>query len=148
MTKQEEFMRAINNNDLSTVMTYFNNEEIDIKDSFILIMFRIACQIGHTEIIRFLLKDGRIDPAHGDNHHLQLSVLYDQYDIVELLLLDDRIDPSAQNNNAIYNAGHRNDKMRKILWKDQRIKDSLLIYNTDLYNEFTKRDIQNNLNEF
>ena|SRR3990170_7578313 len=45
----------------------------------------VACEYGHTSIVRLLLADLSVDPACIDGHH----------NIVRLLLSSQRVDPSS-----------------------------------------------------
>ena len=46
--------------------------------------------LGHTDVVRLLLADGRADPTVNNNHPIRLSSENGHADIVELLLADGR----------------------------------------------------------
>jgi ankyrin repeat protein len=61
----------------------------------------MSSENGHTEIVRLLLNDPRVDPKANDNHAIRISSKNGHTEVVRLLLNDPRVDPSANNNTAI-----------------------------------------------
>jgi len=54
---------------------------------------------GHTETVKLLLADKRVDPR--DNLAIQVASIEGNTETVKLLLADDRVDPTANDNLAI-----------------------------------------------
>ena len=68
------------------------------------LVFNDACRRGHFEIVKMLLEDGRIDPTEPWNHPLRAACLNGQIEIVRLLMADNRVDPSNNSNLARWEA--------------------------------------------
>src|SRR4051794_37732016 len=75
----------------------------------------MASYNGHTDIVKLLLKDNRVNPSADKNHGKIESNLSDNttaiqeatrnkhIDVVKLLLQDNRVDPSDDNNKGKLN---------------------------------------------
>ena len=50
-----------------------------------------ACENGHVEVIKVLLRDQRIDPTDDSNRALVCASLFGRYKVIELLLEDPRV---------------------------------------------------------
>jgi len=68
------------------------------------LVFYDACGRGRFEIVKMLLEDGRIDPSEPWNHPLRTACLNGQIEIVRLLMADNRVDPSNNSNLARWEA--------------------------------------------
>ena len=80
-----------------------------------------ASQLGHTEVVKFLLADDRVDPSIEYNKAIILASRYGHPEVVKLLLTDERVDPSAQNNDAIMWASKEGKlEVVKLLLADKR----------------------------
>jgi ankyrin repeat protein len=102
------------------------NKGIDLKPNDNYAM-GLASENGHTEVIKLLLQDGRIDPSGNDNYYIRMASQNGHTDIVKLLLQDKRVDPSDYNNSAIRGAsinGHTD--IVKLLLQDERVDPSLI----------------------
>ena len=102
------------------------NKGIDLKPNDNYAM-GLASENGHTEVIKLLLQDGRIDPSGNDNYYIRMASQNGHTDIVKLLLQDKRVDPSDYNNSAIRGAsinGHTD--IVKLLLQDKRVDPSLI----------------------
>ncbi len=80
---------------------------------------------GHTEIVKILLEDPRVDPSDRNNLAIRLASENGHIEIVKLLLKDPRVDPSDYNNYAIIYAstkGHA--EIVKLLLADPRVDPS------------------------
>ena len=80
---------------------------------------------GHTEVVKLLLQDKRVDPSVGNNSVIRLASQNGHTDVVKLLLQDGRVDPSNNDNCAIIWAsenGHIN--VVKLLSQDERVDPS------------------------
>jgi len=102
-----------------------------------------ACQNGYLNIVKYLLKDKRVDPTDLDSVSLRAATFYRHYDIVKLLLDDGRADPAAMDNepflDAIRSAIIYNDySLAKLLLKDGRVnpKDIKMIEKMLHYKNF------------
>lgn len=60
-----------------------------------------ACQNGHVNVIRELLKDDRVDPSANQNAALILACRNGRRDAVEELLKDQRVNPQDQEHRAL-----------------------------------------------
>lgn len=58
-------------------------------------IFRIACKDGETEMVKFLLKDNRVNPEN-DNKAIHLASMNGHIEVVRLLLADKRINPKCE----------------------------------------------------
>ena len=97
---------------------------------------RYASENGHSEVVRELLKDSRVDPSADNNYAIQRASKNGHLEVVRELLKDSRVDPSAYDNCAIKVArekGYR-DIVRELL-KDSRV-DSL---DKSQHNNFQKK---------
>ena len=62
---------------------------------------RLASQYGHTEVVKLLLSDPRVNPADDNNFFICFASKNGHLNVVKLLLSDPRVDPSDNNNQAI-----------------------------------------------
>ena len=86
--------------------------------------FNIACDYGNIEIVKYLLKDERVDPS--DLTGFMWALESHHYNVVKFLLKDKRIDPTIDENEAIrYASNTQNYEAVKILLNDDRVKNSL-----------------------
>ncbi len=53
---------------------------------------RWASKNGHTEVVKLLLADDRVDPSSRDNSAIKLASSNSHSEVVKLLLADGRID--------------------------------------------------------
>jgi len=57
---------------------------------------RIACESGHIEVVRLLLRDGRIDVRAHNDEAFRKACYGGHFEIVELLLNLPGVDPSSE----------------------------------------------------
>ena len=50
---------------------------------------------GHSEVVRELLKDSRVDPSAYDNSAIRGASMNGRLEVVRELLKDNRVDPSV-----------------------------------------------------
>jgi ankyrin repeat protein len=67
---------------------------------------RLASQRGHSEVVKLLLEDKRVDPSACNNEAIRWASKNGHLEVVKLLLQDGRVDPSDQNNSDQYSAIH------------------------------------------
>src|SRR5690606_17579741 len=80
-----------------------------------------ASRNGHTEVVRLLLRDSRIDNSDKLYYAIKCASEIGYTDIVRLLLQDGRVDPSVNNNELIvYANGRNNSDIVKLLLQDSR----------------------------
>jgi ankyrin repeat protein len=87
-----------------------------------------ASENGHTNVVKLLLVDPRIDPAtRGYDYPITIASRRGHVSIVELLLADPRVDPAPDsNNNPIRDASGRGlVSVVKLLLADPRVDPSL-----------------------
>jgi len=75
-----------------------NGQDPTTNDNWALIR---SCEDGYYDIVKFLLRDKRINPSYINNLSIRKASINGDIDIVRLLLSDNRVDPSAVNNDAI-----------------------------------------------
>jgi hypothetical protein len=81
-----------------------------------------ACQNGHTEFVKLLLTDKRIDSSEAEQSPLRQACDKGHIEIVRLLLADQRVNPSAHYQFAIRNACARGHcAIVKLLLADKRV---------------------------
>ena len=87
-------------------------------------LFTDSAKNGHTDVVKILLADPRVNPAAQNNDAIRLASQYGHTDIVKILLSDPRVNPNADNNYAIGLAsenGHTD--VVKILLSDPRVNE-------------------------
>jgi hypothetical protein len=90
---------------------------------------RVACENGHTDIVRMLLETRKVDlstvdPSAKDNYAIRKACENGHTEIVKMLLLEG-VDPSAQNNYALRLAcenGHT--KIVRMLLNSEKVDPS------------------------
>ena len=119
MTKQEQFFNAMKNNDIKNFKLLFHNKNVNL---FLKhnpeMLIAIYCRDGNFNIVKFLLKDKRVDPSKDYNGSISLAYRYKYYDIVELL------------------------------WKDKRVKNTLQKDKLKLYNELILKESKIKISNF
>ncbi|MBA2652127.1 MAG: ankyrin repeat domain-containing protein [Tatlockia sp.] len=131
-----DFIEAVTKNNIETVGCFLDDSDIDPADKHNLAL-RIACEKGHLEMVRLLLKDPRVYPMQevenlddSDDEEvidpLILACKYGHVGIVKLLLADLRVIPSEYNNQAAQNAISSGfAEIVELLMEDSRIDLSL-----------------------
>ncbi|KAJ1554480.1 hypothetical protein HK096_003354, partial [Nowakowskiella sp. JEL0078] len=97
-----------------------------LADSDFTISLLIAAENGHTEMVKYLLTDRRVNPCVEDNDVLRLAVKNKHYETITILLNDKRIDPAAYDFSAIKVAVEYGDD-RALELMLPRIKDGIVI---------------------
>lgn len=83
---------------------------------------QINSRNGHTEIVKLLLKDFRVNPAANDNNAIKLSSVYGHVENIKVLLKDPRVNPAADNDYAVEMASQNGHvEIVKLLLKDLRV---------------------------
>lgn len=69
-------------------------------------LFVDACELGHSETVRLLLEDGRVEPEGADGNALLAACEYGHLETVRVLLTysDRRIDPTRHDSQAFVTA--------------------------------------------
>ena len=84
-----------------------------------------ASSDGHSEIVKLLLADHRVDPSANDNYAIRISSSHGNLEVVKLLLADPRVDPSDNHNYSIRNASNNGHlEIVKLLLTDPRVDPS------------------------
>jgi ankyrin repeat protein len=87
---------------------------------------RLACEKGHTKIVKLLLENKYVDPSAANNEALCLAAESGYLDIVKLLLDNKEVDPRADLNypiNYAFMNGHLD--VAYLLWKREEVKLSI-----------------------
>jgi hypothetical protein len=140
--QKNDIKALIQKNDIKALISAINNPEINIVFENINFI-RYASVLGRNHIVEILLNDKRIDPSDDFNAALRLSSEFGHTKIVKLLLNDERVDPSDYRNYAIKNAFKNNFiDIVGMLWKNNKIKDSLKINDSGFYNKIIKNKVE------
>lgn len=59
-------------------------------------ILHLACELGQSDIVDLLIKDGRCDPMYWDGYCLDIAVEYGNLDVLMALLRDPRLDPTCK----------------------------------------------------
>ncbi len=85
-------------------------------------IFQNGSVYGSLKVVRFLLKDKRVDPAADDNEAIVAASFKGELGIVRLLLKDKRVDPSARDNGPMVEAStHGHLGVMRLLFDDGRV---------------------------
>ena len=156
----EKLIQALRNKNVDEAISILNNNDIDPTYDDCK-AFVIALENGLVEVVKLLLINPKINPSFRNNHCISIAAQEGLEEIVEILLIDPRVEPSSKHNQAISIAKHFSNfdkpakasqktyfNIIKLLWKDQRVKNTLKNDNIKLYNELKIEDIKNKINEF
>ena len=140
MTKQEEFYKAIadNNIKLTRLLLKDNLVNPNAEHDFAL---RYSCQYGKIDIVKLLLDDELFNPSSFKNLSLRTAAKYGHLNIVKLLLRYQGVNPDTCGNSPITLAaeyGHL--EVEKYLWKTFLVKKSLKRDNFTLYQKYKIQD--------
>ncbi len=126
---------------------FLNDERFKkIKDSCAIVE---SARNGYVEVVKLLLKDKRFSLLSHTYWTIEGAVERGHLSVVKVLLKYGLFNPSNSSNHFIIQAAANNNlEMVQLLWKDERVKDSLLKDQPDLYNKFKTLDIQKNIETF
>ncbi len=177
MTYEEKFIKHIENNDFNNVVLFLNDNKVkaNFDNDYPIIL---ASSLGFINLVRLFLTYEEVNPSARCNSPISCATERGFFDIVKLLLNDKRIDknlnsavvlacirghfniynlflqynfdPSSCENSCIrsVNLYHEDTKMLNLLWKDERIKNSLKNDDLKLYNKLIKEDVKEKINSF
>ena len=147
-SKEEGFLQSIKDNDIKKVQKYLKDQDINIANNFYFSL-RTAAELSFIDILELLFKNKqiKIEVAY------KIALIYipnkDTIKIIHLLLNDKKGFPSQNNNEAIILLDNNNNmESVRLLWSDQRVKDSLEKNNSSLYNKLILQDINDKLKGF
>jgi ankyrin repeat protein len=143
MSKEEDFLKAVENNDINKVTLFLNDNEIDpaYNDNYAILY---ACNHGFYNIVKLLLNDKRVGLARQKHRKIVLNSASKEghIEIVKLLLKDKRVNPTNFHNDSIWYANENNHThIVLLLWSDKRVKATLNNLQPELYNKLLKQDI-------
>ena len=127
-----QILEAIKNNLTELVLSYFQNNEVDLsweQDSF----FTEAVITDNLTLIKYFLSQN-IDPSFDNNFLFRIAAGYGLIDILKILIEDNRVNPADDQNNAIfeaYDAG--NTKVVFYLFDIKKVKETLNNDQPDIY---------------
>ena len=109
-----------------------------------------ASRNGHVEVVKLLLKDKRFNSLSHSNWTIEGAVESGHLSVVKVLLMDERFSPSNRNNYCIIYASATADdfEMVRLLWKDERVKETLENDNFKLYSKLILEDTKNKIGSF
>lgn len=85
----------------------------------------LASENGHSEVVKLLLNDPRVDPSVSYNSAIRFASRNGHSEVVKLLLDDPRVDPSADDNEALRQASQNGHiEVVKLLLADSRVDPS------------------------
>lgn len=106
----------------------------------------IICD-NNIEEIKNIFDNISVDRTNTLVHYLCFSSSIGRIDIVKLIPQD--INPSSRNNHSIISSyKNMNTNIVELLWKDQRVKNTLKNDDLSLYNKLIKEDITNKIKAF
>jgi hypothetical protein len=77
------------------VMLLLNDIRIVFTSAVFDISILFSCSYGHTEVVKVLMGDSRIDPSVWNNAPFREAKRNDHHDILNMLLLDPRVDSTV-----------------------------------------------------
>lgn len=78
---------------------------------------------GHTDIVRLLLTDPRVDPVANDDQAIRFSASRGHTEVVKILLSQQKVDPTARNYFAVnYAATNGHLEVVKLLMNHDKVK--------------------------
>eukprot|EP01134_Creolimax_fragrantissima_P001097 CFRG1097T1 len=84
---------------------------------------RVSALRGHTDVVRVLLKNGRVDPGEKQNQALYNASFHGHTEVVKLLLESDGVNPMAEGNRAFLFACRKgNTEIIRLFLKDRRMR--------------------------
>ncbi|KAJ3017780.1 UNVERIFIED_CONTAM: hypothetical protein HDU68_011485 [Siphonaria sp. JEL0065] len=90
---------------------------------------RKACEKGHLECVKLLLKNEQTNPDDKEGRALTVASIFGHVEVVIELLKDKRVDPSANNIPALFHRrdlfGGRKKEVVELLMADERVKVEL-----------------------
>ena len=99
-----------------------------------------SIKYDRLEIVKHILDFGT-DPSYNDNYCIIYATELGHYDIVKLLMSNEKVDPSDRSNRSFYKAIMNDEKLAKLLFSDQRVKNELSTLQLKYYNnKFNKID--------
>jgi ankyrin repeat protein len=147
MTKQEEFQKAIEENNIKLVCELVQEGKIDPENNGNEAL-RTAAKYGFVDIVELLFKVG-VKPVFGGNCTIRIAAFYGNIKLIEFLLKESRVDPSDCGNESICFAYKKKyTDIVELLWSSQTVKDTLKYDNTKIYNELVQQDIKNKVSQF
>lgn len=138
MDIQNKFYTFIKENDIENVKLLLKNKKIDVsaEDNWAI---ELASTSGHFDIVKLLLDDKRVDPTDNRNWTIQATYKKAYYDI---------LDSVNKKNFDIFSFNNEYVNIIKLLWRDERVKNSLKNDDDDLYDKLIKQDIIDKIEEF
>ncbi len=114
----EDFEGKVNLKEAQMGNTHLIHEQSSLFGSKALIA---SSKKNHTEVVKILLADPRVNPSAEDNDAIKSASTNGHAEVVKLLLDDGRANPSANNNYAIIIASRYNHpEVVKLLLEDER----------------------------
>jgi hypothetical protein len=131
-------------NDLQLANVLLNNDSFDpsiYSDRAIC----LASNKGHVEMTNLLMKDKRVDPSANDDYCIAQAGKKTA-ELVLTLMNDSRVNPSSNLNQSIRDANSRGyNDIVFILWKDQRVKDTLKNHDFKLYSKIKASEVRSKI---
>ena len=140
MTKQEQFDKAIWENDFNIVESLIIDQEVNpaANNNYAILT---SSEQGYYDIVKLLLKDKRVDPSADNNKSILFASRNGHYEIAKLLLADERVDPTKNYlcSLFIFLAFENNHfDIIELLWNDKRIQNLLIKDDPSLYYKLKK----------
>ena len=114
MNKQNQFEKAIKNNNLHKVILLLNDDEFN-PSLWTNYALRYASEYERFDIVTLLLKDNRVNPSDQDNYAILSAYKNEHFAMVRLLWSHIIIKNTLQNNNkTLYNKLKLEDIQNKV----------------------------------
>lgn len=123
-----------------------NGIDPSLEDSY---SFIVATSSGNLDIVKLLLTDHRVKVNCMDDFPVYNAAIKRNNEVLKFLLTLPKVNPTDKDNVIIRSIFDFDFKDTfKILWNDERIKNSVKEYDSSFYQELVNYDIKNKLTEF
>ncbi|PRP77640.1 ankyrin repeat domain-containing protein 44 [Planoprotostelium fungivorum] len=113
--------RAMVSQDTRLVMLFLKYIQPDWSEQQANRIMWCAAASGHTDMIRYLLDNTKVNPAASDNQALKFCVANGHVEATKLLLSDPRVDPSDGNFVPKYVASSGSPELLELIIRDERV---------------------------
>ena len=141
MQMQKILKKIIRMDNEKKIILFLKNEKINPSHNNNEALI-ISSENGYLNSVTALFKYESVLSASNIELSFALAAQNGHIDIIKLFIKSLQLDPSLHFNWAIYNA-HKNNHTHIInyLWKDQRIKKTIIKNHLNIYNEIIKKEI-------
>lgn len=99
--------------------------------------------------VKMLVENNNVSPLTIQNKLLWLVCRFGSIELLEYFLLNEKVDPSSNENTCIYLANKYGlDDILKALYKDKRVKESLLYNHPSLHSKLVTECLRDKITRF